>query len=502
MATSNNTDYGNLFQKTPAVVEQPADLNELAAVFKKYNALGKQVRVRNTAHSTNGQTVTDGVQVQLGKIAGAKFDRERMTVTAAAGTPWDDVLKAVGFPRFCTPLFPNNPGQRIRIGGTAAVGGVGLYACANGGFWNAVESVELVTMSGERLTCSPTENADHFFHSLGGFSRLGVMGTITVRVVDSKPFAIAAILAYRDLDAFTQDLEQARNDPFFNGVSAQEDIGGGLFLPDDPDEPHSAHITTKLDLKLIIVLREIDEIEQGALDDFDSYVKKTYHGGVVMYLDLKDSDIATRFEPMAFPKREIVYFSPAAQNFWVYLLDGVCDLLIGRKPFGARLNIENPNLLHPWCDCVLPRSSYNDFLKEAKRIIVKHGLKKNITKQSIFHGLLNMDSFATFLVKKRSNRFPVALDLPNEDDMAMGVAIMPDVLASSRANALQMADELTGLCYDMKGRRYLYGYHNLTRDQVVQHFGADVISKWNALRREVDPNGLLNAGVIPHLDDF
>jgi FAD/FMN-containing dehydrogenase len=141
-------------------------------------------------------------------------------------------------------------------------------------------------------------------------------------------------------------------------------------------------------------------------------------------------------------------------------------------------------------------------VKEAKRIIVRHGLKKNIAKQSVFGGLLNMDSFVTFLIKKRSDRFPVALDLPNEDKMAMGIAIMPDVLASSRADALQMADELTRLCYDMKGRRYLYGYHDLKRDEVVKHYGTDVISKWNALRREVDPKGLLNPGVIPHLDDL
>lgn len=502
MASGNDMDYGKLVRKAPAAVEEPADAPALAALLKRHDAQGRPVCIRNTGHSTNGQTLTEGVQVQLGKLAGAKFDRERMTVTAAAGTPWADVLKAIGFPRFCTPMFPNNPGQRIRIGGTAAVGGVGFYGNASGGFWNAVEAIELVTMQGEILPCSRTRNEELFYHSLGGFSRLGVMSSVTVRVVDSKPFAVAAILVYRDVAAFNADFDRARRDPFFNGVAAQEDIGAGVMHADDPDDPLSAHITTKLDLKLLTVIREIEEVDGPSLKEIDSYVKNTYHGGVVMYMDLKDSDIGLRFDPVAFPKREIVFFSPAAKNFWIHLLDGVCDMVVGRRPFAARLALEDPRLLHPWCDCILPRPAYDDFMMEAKRIIVRHGLRKSITKQSVLHGLLNIDSFVTFCIRRHSDRFPVALDLPGEDDTALGVAIMPDVLAPSRDAALRMGDELTDLCYRMNGRRYLYGYHSMSREQVVRHFGAGVIARWNALRRQVDPRGLLNPGVIPHLDEL
>jgi FAD/FMN-containing dehydrogenase len=502
MAANDNADFGNLFSKTPAAIEKPADVAALAAVLRKYNSLRRSVCIRNTAHSTNGQTVTDGVQIHLSGLTGARFDRSSMTVTAAAGTPWHSVLTAIGFPRFCTPIFPNNPGQLIRIGGTAAVGGVGFYGSTAGGFWNAVESIELVTMAGERLVCSRQQNVDYFNYSLGGFSRLGVMTNITVRVVDSKPFVIAGILAYRDIVAFGRDLEQARKDPFFNGVAAQEDIGGGLMHADDPADPLSAHITTKLDLKLITVIREIEEVDEQSLQEFDRHVKTLYHGGIVLYMDLKDSNISTRIEPVAFPKREIVYFYPAAQRFWIYILDGICDLLVGRKPFKALLRREDPRLLHPWCDCILPRATYNDFVKQAKRIIVRHGLKKNISKQSVFNGLLNIDSFVTFLIRKQSADFPVALDLASEEETAMGVAIMPDIPPAQRATTLEMADELTALCYEMNGRRYLYGYHSLTRQQVVQHFGTDVIAKWNALKHELDRNRLLNIGVIPHLDEL
>ena len=130
---------------------------------------------------------------------------------------------------------------------------------------------------------------------------------MTVRVVDSKPFVIGAILMYRDLDAFNHDFEQARKDPYFNGVAGQEDISGGIPKPDQEAGSIAPEITTTLDLKLVIVIKEVAETERAVLDEFDRHVKTTYHGGVVMYMDLAASNINTRFEPMAFPKRELVY---------------------------------------------------------------------------------------------------------------------------------------------------------------------------------------------------
>ena len=65
-----------------------------------------------------------------------------------------------------------------------------------------------------------------------------------------------------------------------------------------------------------------------------------------------------------------------------------------------------------------------------------------------------------------------------------------------------MDDALTNLCYEMGGRRYLYGYHKLTRDQIVKHYGTETIAAWNKIKDTLDPKHLLNIGVIEHLDDF
>jgi FAD/FMN-containing dehydrogenase len=491
MATSIDTDYGQLVRANPTTVETPKSIEALAATLKKYNDSGTRVTVRNTAHSTNGQTVTDGVMVQLGGLSAAKFDQNKMTVTAGAGTSWNDVLNVLGFPKFCLPIFPNNPGQRIHIGGTAAVGGVGYYGSAAGGFWNSVVSARLVTMTGDIIDCSREKNFDFLRYSLGGYARIGVMGEITVKVVPSKKYVMGVILAYRDVDAFTTDFAKARNDPTFSGVAAQEHIPSHDSAEDD--------IQTALDLKLLTVIVEVDDYRRDALRPIASAIRTRYSGGIVMFMRLKDSNLNVELEPTAFEKRELVFFSPAAQNFWVNLGNCIFDVLLGIKPFKQP---EDPNLRHPWNDCILPQASYNDFIKKSKIIITRAGLAKYISKQSIFHGVVNVDSFVTFVLRKISNDFPVALDLPNEPQAALGVAIMPDVPAELVKKALAMDDELTNLCYAMGGRRYLYGYHTLTRDQVVQHYGAETIAAWNKIKGALDPKHLLNIGVIEHLDDL
>jgi len=62
-----------------------------------------------------------------------------------------------------------------------------------------------------------------------------------------------------------------------------------------------------------------------------------------------------------------------------------------------------------------------------------------------------------------------------------------------------MTKELTNALYDLGGKRYLYGYHDLTKKQVEKHFGRDVIEQWQKIKDWLDPKHLLNIGVIEHL---
>jgi hypothetical protein len=63
-----------------------------------------------------------------------------------------------------------------------------------------------------------------------------------------------------------------------------------------------------------------------------------------------------------------------------------------------------------------------------------------------------------------------------------------------------MVSDLTDLCYELGGKRYLYGVHGLSQSQVEKHFGKDIIQKWAELKLKYDPRKLLNIGVIENLD--
>lgn len=538
MAEKPYEDYGHLHRKQPAKIEQPNSVTALAEVLKECNRQGKLVTLRNTGHSCNGQTLTEHVQLDLAALTERKFDRERRTVTVGPGNSWNFVLREVNFPEFCLPLFPNNPGQRIRIGGTAGVGGVGYYGSKAGGFWNAVQSMKLVTMEGEIVECSREKEFDLMRYSLGGFGRLGVIAEMTVSVVESKADVVGMLLIYRCHEDYERDMLMAMTDELFDGVAGQEDIPskhsrdvGAKVVVEEAmqagmegvfDEGFVEDQLSKLDLKILTVIKEVDAKDTAGIREFVRKVRYKYKCGIMLFMKVKDSNLDVSLDITAFKKKELVYFSPRSQNFWIFLVQRVCQFLTGGVFKCLAQPEEKRDTKHPWNDCIVPLENYDAFMSKAKAIISDAEFEKNISKQSIFHGLVNVDSFVTFLIRKMNpapdpvrfpegNEFPLALDLPGERDVSMGLAIMPDLLAkdvSRLPQMLAMCDALTDLTYEMEGRRYLYGYHNLTRQQLIRQYGGGalgemVIRKWNDLKKRTDPKGLLNSGVLGReLDEF
>jgi FAD/FMN-containing dehydrogenase len=484
------SDYGGIVFKRPSTVLWPTTVEELARTLQSLHARGERVTVRNTAHSTNGQTLTDGPQINVGNIRHVTFDPVAGVVTAGVGASWDAVLKAIDFPRRCLPLFPNNPGQRIHIGGTASVGGVGFYGSRVGGFWNHVRSLKLVTMSGEIVECSPTVEPELFRFSLGGFGRIGVIAEITVGVLPSKPNVLPIILVYFDPDRHQRDFDKAMLDPRFNGVVAQEEHEGLEF-----------NVTNAVGkpFRTIMVLCEVDAGENT--DELVKQVRADYGEDLSLYLKggpkIEGLDLA--FEPRVFPKRYLVYFTPREYP----LLDGLWNWL--RSWMGLRWLLgRKPTVCRPWSDCVVTRAQYPQFMAGMREIIKKLDVGRYLEKSTVLHGLMNIDSTVTFVIKRQSQDpsqfFPLVLDLPNEPQHSLGVAIMPDVPRSELERGLRICRELTDLVYSCEGRRYLYGTHALTREQVEKHYGRSCLNQWQKLKDQNDPKHLLNIGVIEHVD--
>ncbi|HEY4516296.1 MAG TPA: FAD-binding protein [Candidatus Paceibacterota bacterium] len=85
----DQSDFGGIYRGVPKITESPTNIEELAKILKGYHDRDIAVKIRNTGHSTNGQTITNGVQISLSNIQNTYFDEEKMEVTVGAGVSWD-----------------------------------------------------------------------------------------------------------------------------------------------------------------------------------------------------------------------------------------------------------------------------------------------------------------------------------------------------------------------------------------------------------------------------
>lgn len=466
------TDFGSLYFLQPSVTASPTTTQELASTLQHYHHQGTPVTIRNTGHSINGQTLTSGVQIAVGGIQGCAFDREKMHVTVGTGTSWHEVLKGIDFPDFCLPMFPNNPNQEIKIGGTASVGGVGFYSSRVGGFWNHVESLILVSMKGEIIPCSRTENADYFRYALAGFGRIGVISELTIKVVASEKHVLPLLLTYRPgTKRFTDDLSHLVHDDSVAGLMLSETFHPKAFAG-------PGHLTVPLAALFMEVGDEEDVLEKCR------YITDFYHDTFTIHINETNRyqhilDVALK--PRCASKRGIVYWYPHS----------ALEHQIG--------------FAHPWSDYILPKGAYSSFVEAAKEVIAAYKFQHYLMREPTFHDHVQMGHLPVYAIRKLSaeahEEYPLGLDLKNDDDYSLMVGIMSTIPASEQSKCREMTKEISEIAYSLGGKRYMYGLHTLTRKQVVHQYGIKTIERWQEIKDDLDPKHLLNIGVIEHLDD-
>lgn len=129
------------------------------------------------------------------------FDKETGVLRCEAGVRLDQILAAF-VPRGW--FLPVTPGTKfVSVGGAIANDIHGKNHHVAGTFGRHVLRFELVRSSGERLICSPEENADLFRATIGG---LGLTGLITWAEIRLKPITNAYIaeeqIRFESLDEF------------------------------------------------------------------------------------------------------------------------------------------------------------------------------------------------------------------------------------------------------------------------------------------------------------
>ncbi|CAD6339171.1 unnamed protein product [Miscanthus lutarioriparius] len=95
----------------------------------------------------------------------------------------------------------------ITVGGTLSNGGIGGQAFRHGPQISNVHELDVVTGTGEMISCSPDKNSYLFFAALGGLGQFGVITRARIAFEPAPKRVLWVRLAYADVQSFTGDQE-------------------------------------------------------------------------------------------------------------------------------------------------------------------------------------------------------------------------------------------------------------------------------------------------------
>ena len=177
-------NWSGSVQCAPREVVAPGSITELAEVVGAHARAGHQMRVAGSGHSFTPLVQTADTLISMERLRGVSgFDAERGTVTVMGGTP----LKQLGDTLLQHGLAQENLGdidvQTITGAISTSTHGTGVRF---GTLATQVAGLTLVTASGEVLELSPERDADPFKAAQVSLGALGVIASVTLRVVPAK----------------------------------------------------------------------------------------------------------------------------------------------------------------------------------------------------------------------------------------------------------------------------------------------------------------------------
>ncbi len=199
------TDFGRLVDRMPGAVALCASAEEVADVVRHCRELRIPIAPRGQGHTQTGQSTTDG-GVVLDTAAMCRIhaiDEEAGTATCDAGVVWRDLVVAATDKGLVPPVLTNNLG--VTIGGTLSMAGLGVASFRYGTQADNALELEVVTGTGEIVTCSREKNRDLFDAVRCSLGQFGIITRATIRLRRCRPRVRMYTLVYDRLEAFMED---------------------------------------------------------------------------------------------------------------------------------------------------------------------------------------------------------------------------------------------------------------------------------------------------------
>ncbi|MFC8409989.1 FAD-binding oxidoreductase [Arthrobacter sp. NPDC057259] len=222
--------FNAMINRRPAVIARCANAADVAEALAHAKANRLDVAVRAGGHSVAGMSTNDGgLVVDVRPMKSITVDPDNRTVTVGAGVTWGEFDRAT------------QEHGLASTGGRASTTGVAGFTLGGGSGWlersygfacDNLQSVDLVTADGDRVTASAAENPELFWALHGGGGNFGVATGFTFGLHDLGPTVHAGIMLFRGEDA--PDLARAYREI---SLKAPDAVGTALVFLTAPPEP-------------------------------------------------------------------------------------------------------------------------------------------------------------------------------------------------------------------------------------------------------------------------
>ncbi|XP_062221234.1 cytokinin dehydrogenase 7-like [Phragmites australis] len=468
-----STDFGRMVEAAPEAVLHPATPTDIAELirFSASSPVPFPVAPRGQGHSWRGQSLAPGgVVVDMRSLG--RGHRARINVSAAGAEPyvdaggeqlWIDVLRATlkhGLaPRAWTDYL------RLTVGGTLSNAGIGGQAFRHGPQIANVHELDVVTGTGEMVTCSRDKNSDLFMAALGGLGQFGVITRARIQLEPAPTRVRWVRLAYSDVVTFTKDQEllvtvtDGASETGFDYVEGQVQLNRSL-----AEGPKSTPFFSGSDLNRLAGLAS--RTGSGAI---------YYIEGAMYY----DEDTATSVDQKMEALLEQLSFEPG----FVFTKDVTYVQFLDRVRQEERLlrSAGVWEVRHPWLNLFIPGSRILDF------------------DTGVFKGLLRDGSPAGVILmypmnKDRWDSRMTAVTPTAGEDVFYAVGLLWSALSVDDAQRLERDNEsVLAFCDQAAIGCKQYLPHHTSQEGWRQHFGA----KWGRiaeLKATYDPHAILSPG--------
>ncbi|MCL7026361.1 hypothetical protein MKW94_005163, partial [Papaver nudicaule] len=174
-------DFGRMSFRAPSAIFQPQSAQDISLLlsFIYTSSFSKlTVAAKGAGHSINGQAqALNGIVIEMDSLPSSikihKNEEKGSYVDVSGGTLWiellEQTLKEGLAPRSWTDYL------YLSVGGTLSNAGISGQTFKYGPQISNVLQLDVVTGTGELVTCSPSKSSELFYAALGGLGQFGII---------------------------------------------------------------------------------------------------------------------------------------------------------------------------------------------------------------------------------------------------------------------------------------------------------------------------------------